>query len=224
MKTKQVLTWHMPTPEMAHSEAGYQQLLHIWKTRWTSQGWDAAVVGMRHARPHPFYKPLSSKVRTYPTSNGLNYEEGCWIRWLAAAECAKKLKGPVVMADSDVIPYNFHPEDTAGFDQDVHVLDRFGVPCMVYVTPEGAEHIASLAMSYNPPPGTTHVSDMIFFIEELVTHGLVHHGPWYCYLYGDNNFPDWRTAKAVHFSASACRGHGQHKVSTVMAHVHGNIG
>jgi hypothetical protein len=190
---------------MMHCEAGYQDLLRHWKATWTAQGWDASVIGHGHAKPHPFYRPLDSKVRTYPTSNGKNYESGCWLRWLAAAECAKKLNGPVLMADSDVIPYSFTPAMTDELNKDVHVLDRFGVPCLVYLTPLGAQHIAELAMAYNPPPGKTHVSDM---------------GPWWCYQYGDNNFPDWKTAKAVHFSASACRGQGEHKINTIRAHVH----
>lgn len=219
MKTTQVIAWHAPTPEMASSEPAYQQLARMWKESWAKHGWTPTVVSHNLARAHPYYKMINSKVRAYPSHNGRNYETGCWVRWAAAAAACKKLNSPIIMSDTDVMNYGFTPEATRGFGADIQVLDRFGVPCMVYLTPEGAERLLAMIMEHRLPPNVSHWSDMHFFIEILLKEGKIHHGPWACYQYGDDNFPDWKTAPCVHFAAGACRGQGQQKLNVINSYI-----
>ena len=225
MKTNQVIAWHAPTPEMAGAEPSYQQLAQVWKRSWVANGWTSAIVGMQHANRHPFGRLIQQKVRLFPTHNGHNYETGCWVRWAAAANVAKMINKPVVMADTDVINYALKPEALDGLQGDVHVLDRFGVPCLVYLTPAGAEWLTEQIMAMSLPPDRSHYSDMLFFIEELVgkKNPKVTHGPWLCYAYGDTNFPDWEKAPTIHFAAGACRGQGPKKLNTVLGHVQNGI-
>lgn len=200
---------------MAGAEAAFQEIIKIWKAMWTSMGWKATVVGNPHATPHPFYRPLVSRVSTFRSCNGRNYETGCWVRWLAAAKLAERLGKPIVVADSDVMPRGLKPADTAVLDKPVHVLDRHGVPCLVYLTPEGGRQIVNWMMAYSPPADLNQVSDMMFFLQDLKDGKKVEHGPYWCYLYGDKNHPEWEQAKAWHFAAAACRGTGSHKLEVI---------
>jgi hypothetical protein len=200
---------------MAGAEPAFQEIIKIWKAKWTMMGWNAEVVSKPHATCHPFYHPLVSRVSTYRTSNGRNYETGCWVRWLAASKLADRLGQPIVVADSDVMPRDLKPADTKALSDPVHLLDRHGVPCLVYLTPEGGRKIVNWMMAYQPPADLTQVSDMMFFLQDLKDGNKVKHGPHWCYLYGDKNNPEWQNAKAWHFAAAACRGTGQHKLDTI---------
>jgi hypothetical protein len=211
---------------MSGSEPAYQKLASLWKRSWERNGWTAAVIGEQMARKHPFSRLIYEKTRRFPSHNGRNYEAGCWVRWAAAAASATLIDAPVVMADTDVINYGLTPEQLSQHKLgDFHVLDRFGVPCMVYMTPRGAEWFVEQIVAVQFPADRNHYSDMLFMIEEFIgkKHEKVQHGPWLCYAYGDNNFPDWQKAPCVHFSAGACRGQGDVKLNTVRSHIQNGV-
>lgn len=205
-----VLCWHEPVVALKGREPDWQELLELWKTSWKSHGFTPAVIGTRSAKLHPLFWPAYSKARSLPTSNPVDYETGCWIRWLAAAKVASMTRKPLLMSDSDVINFGLSPKEFDGCKDDIVILDRDRVCCLVYLSPRGAERVVESFMSYQLPEGCSHVSDMFFwwevFSKKLPTPPGVGFRTNICMDYDYlKKSPEYRPP-CVHFSAKSCSG------------------
>ncbi len=187
-----VYSYFHPLPAMDH--AVEQGLIILWQKSWRANDFLPVTLTHQMADAHPRAEEFLRLVRTFPSSNPAGYDLACWMRWLALAQV-----GGGLMTDYDVIAGAFSPEFLA-LPNDVTVLDRGGVPCAVYATPEGAQQIVDDILAFphkfDKAEDGGHYSDMLCF--QLLNY------PKAPTLTAPFGAPDWRDAPAVHFSHADC--------------------
>jgi len=205
-----VLCWHQPVVALSGREPDWQELLGLWTKSWQDKGFQPRVIGMPIARLHPLFRPAYSKARSLPTCNPVEYEAGCWIRWLAAAKVAHATQKPLLMSDSDVMNFGLKPSEFNGCKDDIVILDRDRVCCLVYLTPRGAERVVEAFMAYRPSDGCSQVSDMLFWFETFSRKLPVPSGVGLrtniCMDYDYVKKSPQNRPPCVHFSAKSCTG------------------
>lgn len=107
-----------------------RELLSLWEKTWKKNGWNPVVL---HSRDYPeqdeWYDRLLGKINTLPTVNPRDYENACYLRWLAMYQVARQRAGEVLwMSDYDVMNHGVSP-----FDQgpELTIHDSGGTPCLV---------------------------------------------------------------------------------------------
>jgi hypothetical protein len=217
-----IICWHQPVAELKAREYDWQLLLVQWEKSWKKFGFDPCIVGLPVARPHALFHPVYSKAKSMPTCNARDYEVGCWLRWLAAAEVARRTRKSVLVADSDVINFGITPAMCDAFKEDITFLDSDRVCCLVHLTPRGAEQVVEGIMGYQVPEGRSHTSDMFFFWETMskklpTPHG-VQVGPFLCEDYSYVRKDPTLKPLAIHFSSKSCPSGRTPKSSAVHAY------
>lgn len=182
-----VFTYHQKIPTWNHSG-----IIGVWRRNWQRNGWRTVILGREAAKQHPRYGEVITRVRTYPSVNDWQYEEACYVRWLAFAVMIKITDGRALMTDYDVINLNFRPEHFGRDDVICHESTR--VPCMVESNQKGADAIIDFLMSRQIEPDCRHYSDMYAFKESDWPISNL------CLEFGD---PKWQEALAVHVASGA---------------------
>lgn len=96
-----VVTYFDQLPDPSFNE--HRELVELVRSDWRSMGWeDYEVIGKGWATAHPRYDEVLSHIRTLPTVNNRDYEDACYLRYLALEQFCKE-HGPVLFLDSDVV-------------------------------------------------------------------------------------------------------------------------
>jgi len=106
------------------------ELLSLWEKTWKTHGWNPIVLHSHEFPQHDdCYAPLLERINTLPTINPRDYENACYLRWLAMYQVACKRPGEVLwMSDYDVMNHGVSPFDP-GSGLTIH--DSEGTPCLV---------------------------------------------------------------------------------------------
>lgn len=139
-------------------DAHEQGLLDRWAKSWQAHGWEPEVVGPAEAESHPDYSWLSMGFAAQPTVNRKDYEQACWIRWLAY----RRFNEPVVIADYDVRNCGWLPPERVPIAAS---LDPDALSSCVLASPRFLAAIPYLLLTAAQHSGTTiegrpHNSDM----------------------------------------------------------------
>jgi hypothetical protein len=164
-----------------------RELIALWSATWRSFGWEAQVLGMSDAKAHPMYALFRDKISHFYSRNVGNYDQLCWLRWLAF-----DFHGGGLMTDYDVINRCLIPQDIEPELPVIHEATR--VPCCVSADAAGARTIVTRIMATNPIGQRIHFSDMNFFQAQDFPHTET------CLEFGHAG---WEEAKCVHFSRHA---------------------
>ncbi len=168
-------------------------VVRLWAESWAKHGWEPRILTERVVRMHPLYKSFKAAVNKFPTTNAPQYEEACYLRWLAL-----KGAGGGWMTDYDVINFGFKPRPGKGM---VEMLDPTYVPCAVWTSLRGIAKVVNMIREHNPA-SEKHVSDMLIFKtrfggREFGTPGTE------CVEYGVEG---WKKSPLVHFAAGKTTG------------------
>lgn len=193
MGTPIVYSYYNPVPGIDHGqEAG---LIILWQKSWRACEFLPVMLTHQQADAHPRAKEFVEIVSKFPSSNPAGYDLSCWMRWLAFAQV-----GGGLMTDYDIIARFFSVELLTTLSNDINVLDRGGVPCAVYATPEGAQQIVDDIIRPKRPGvhrhDGKHHSDMLFFQAMGYPKAPDLTAP-----FGGSG---WLEAPAVHFSHFDC--------------------
>lgn len=161
-----------------------REMISLWTRSWRSFGWETLMLGMAEVRAHPFYRAFEAHVARFYSRNVGNYDNLCWLRWLAFAHV-----GGGVMTDYDVINRCLISQDIEPAAPTIH--ERTRVPCMVSADPAGANAIVDSILTTTPKWKRDHFSDMSFFQASPFPHVET------CVEFGHER---WEDAKCVHFS------------------------
>jgi hypothetical protein len=183
-----VYSYYNPVPGIDHG--GEAALIIEWQKSWRACDFLPVMLTHQHADAHPRAAEFLKIVENFPSSNPKGYDLSCWMRWLAFAQV-----GGGLMTDYDVIARCFSTEFLALPDH-VTVLDRGGVPCAVYATPEGAQIIVDHIIKGPHKHNGIHYSDMVWAQSMNFPKA-----PGLTSPYGA---PGWENAPAVHFSHFDC--------------------
>ncbi len=183
-----VYSYYNPVPGIDHgAEAA---LIILWQKSWRDCEFLPVMLTHQHADAHPRAEEFKQVVSKFPSSNPAGYDLSCWLRWLAFAQV-----GGGLMTDYDIIARAFSPEFLA-LPHEVNVLDRGGVPCAVYATPEGAQRIVDAIIQEPHNHDGKHYSDMLHFQARGYPKAPDLTSPF--------GAPGWENAPAVHFSHFDC--------------------
>lgn len=161
-----------------------REFIALWASSWRSFGWEPTVLGMADARANPLYPEFRDKITQFYSRNVGNYDDLCWLRWLAFSK-----HGGGVMTDYDVINRCLIPQDIEPSSPLIHESTR--VPCFVSANAAGANLIVARIMAKESPGRRVHFSDMTFFQESDFPSTKT------CVEFGHLGWPE---ANCVHFS------------------------
>lgn len=82
--------------------------IEAWKASWVRSGWEPVILSREDAKRHPLFFEYWNRIRTYPTTNSREYENTCWLRWLAYSVAARK-HGIVLGVDYDMMNNGYQP-------------------------------------------------------------------------------------------------------------------
>jgi hypothetical protein len=173
-------------------------LLDMWRRSWQKHGWAPTVLTEADYKDHPMLPAMRKRIATLPTVNGRDYEDRCYLRWLAFDTAA-----PGVFTDFDVMNYGMTPENVIRFPEGsgrIHAYSHNGPPNPgVFVADQsGIRALLNNILHGKAPidhkirPGQQHVSDMYYF-QELAEK---HPGKPLCV---NCSYEGWRKAPMVHW-------------------------
>ena len=148
-----VYTYHAGSP-------GPGELLDVWRKTWAAHGWEPTVLWQNDAEAHPRYDEIFEAVHKLPTVNSRQYEDACYLRWVALLQV-----GGGLMVDYDVGNRGFTPDHlhTPRALVPLHV-DR--VPCALWASKAGLNTVLEWFKNPGEPwtvNGQPHLSDMHVF-------------------------------------------------------------
>ena len=184
-----------------------QRQIDLWREAWKAAGWNPIVNNRFDAEKSALFAAFSEKIKGFPSVNVGNYDQSCYLRWLAF-----EVAGAGLHSDYDVLPRNGFTPDKLGpptgitfmqyrvRGEHVSVIpslvhsDREGLLAWInylMLVPAAADHFEG---------GKPHTSDMY-----ILNHALKE--PWFhgrdtCRQIGED---DWMAFPTVHFAADACR-------------------
>lgn len=188
-----------------HNDDPPVRLLDAWGESWQRNGWEPCLLTQRHAEQHPRFDEIFEAVHKLPTVNGREYEDACYLRWLALQQV-----GGGLMVDYDVGNRGFRPEHLHTPAALVHLhVDR--VPCAVWANKTGLRTVLEWFKNPCPPwtvNGQPHLSDMHIFAKMSSGFPI---DPVCC------EFNDLRTKglPLVHFSSDTTRAVGMDKAAVM---------
>lgn len=130
-------------------------VLSVWQQSWQYHGWHATVIDRSHARAHPRYDEFMAAIRQLPTVNSREYEDACYLRWLAMATV-----GGGWMSDYDMINRGFLPTRPLG---PLFLLSG-SIPSLVSGTADEYTRVVDMFIASAKDPSITtadHQSDML---------------------------------------------------------------
>ena len=143
-----------------HFREDQDRILKLWKDSFDRHGFETTTLTEDDSMRHPRYAELLELVRQFPSVCQRDYENACWLRWLAYEQNA-----PGLFTDWDVLNFALVPEAVP--TGDVISLHADGGPGAVYATGVG---IAGFISQFPDAPrrpwtvqGQTHTSDMTLF-------------------------------------------------------------
>jgi hypothetical protein len=176
-------------------------LLSQWAGRWIKAGWIPKVIGPNEASSHPFFNDFMALVSTLPTVNMREYEEACWLRWLAMVQV-----GGGLMTDYDVFNYGLSPQEIEPPSGELPCIlaDHNPCPCAVLGTAQQYANMVNVIMtrakaSIGTERGQPHLSDQSF----VQKHASLFTTRDICFQHGRSGSD---LAKLVHYSHSSCQG------------------
>jgi hypothetical protein len=185
--TKRVYTYHADVPEIAHWH-GAQELLELWKARWTEAGFTPIVLTERDCEQSPEFAAYKAAVNRLRTTNPKAYENACWYRWFAMS---LQPEGGI-MSDTDVFPhYDYDPTLWLGPMATCLSLDwkdNYTVcPCLVVGSQRHFQEVVlEILKRHKAGLVYKHYSDMVFFRQYpfILRHAFV------CTTHGDPKVPN----------------------------------
>jgi hypothetical protein len=89
---KTVCTYFEPIGTESFSD--YDELLKLWEKSWVKQGWQARIMTKADAVLHPRFKEIQEMLLKLPTVNVVEYEQSCYLRWVAAIATGCRVTHP----------------------------------------------------------------------------------------------------------------------------------
>ena len=84
------------------------ELIHLWKTSWSRQGYEPIILHLEDAKKHPYFEVFNLEIRRISKEiigkEITEYGMSCWFRWLAYATQADE---KFYVSDYDAININF---------------------------------------------------------------------------------------------------------------------
>jgi hypothetical protein len=176
-------------------------ILRFWERAWAFAGWNPVVLNRRIAESAPDFVPFLAEVHRKPTINPREYEDACYLRWLALRQ-----SGGGLLADLDVFPLDGANHHLHTPDGDPVFLHAHRIPALVWASEAGAADICRVLVETPVPDGGKHESDMT--ILQRVPVGVC---VPVCNLHGQTKDGDM----AIHFAHSAC---GNERLKLIAAH------
>lgn len=203
-----VFTYYAPIPFIASGEQ--RQMLNLWSSSWSAQGWEPVVLGPEDLTWHPLSEKILRTLRALPTVNSKDYELACWARWLAMSGHGG------LMTDYDVLNYGFVAADVPKNESDlVSVLcDNNPCPCVVNGLAQQYENTLKLFLDYELQPtdvergNQPHISD-----QNVIQKKSDLFRPHIYDVVREYRSPGWETRALVHFCHGAC--HGQDRLTAM---------
>ena len=147
------------------------RILKLWKDSFDRFGFETKILTEEDSMRHPRYAELLELVRHFPSICQRDYENCCWLRWLAYEQNA-----PAIFTDWDVINFGLRPEDIPIQDMvSLHITNNppvihdtaFGNPGVVYATAIGIadfiSHFPEAPKFALPIQNRLHTSHMVTF-------------------------------------------------------------
>lgn len=106
-KRANVYTYHQPAGKANADEQ--QAIQSLWRTAWTSRGFNPVVLTLRDAARNPRYDEFQIHIERFPFLGGKKESMNRFNRWLAL-----EMAGGGLMVDVDVLPGEFTPKDIEG--------------------------------------------------------------------------------------------------------------
>jgi hypothetical protein len=173
------------------NEDEQKALIELWKESWSKRGWRPEVLGREHAQDNPRFSVFRDRIASFPTVNTRDYEDVCWLRWLAFEQV-----GGGIIVDADVINYSLRPEDFVVEVCASH--DASGSSGFVSASAEGARSLVTRILTLPEGDcvvsraGRPHISDM-FVVAKYVPPS----GCQCCRVY---SWPRWFECPCVHYA------------------------
>jgi len=94
--------------EIAHEKQ--HELIDLWKTSWSRQGYEPIILNLEDAKKHPYFEAFNLEIRRISKEiigkDINNYGMSCWFRWLAYAT-VNDSNEKFYVSDYDAININF---------------------------------------------------------------------------------------------------------------------
>jgi hypothetical protein len=173
------------------NEYEQEKLLELWQESWRRRGWEPKIIGRAFAERHPRLSDFRARVRSFPTVNPRDYEDVCWLRWLAFAQV-----GGGLIVDADVINYSLRPESFDGEDLVSH--DASGASGFVSASAAGAQRLVEWIVNFPirdclaDEAGCAHLSDLL-----VIARYVPASARQCCRVYG---WPRWFEEPCTHYA------------------------
>jgi len=188
-ETSDVYTFYKQAQLGAEKEL---EAIELWNASWTRAGWSTHVLTPADAKAHPRYKEFLAAFFELPTSNRVEYEVACYMRWVAMsltpAGCAAAPPRPFrsdaersgLMTDYDVLNVGWPAPQAV---PEVLTTLEAHVPAVVIGSAaeyrRAAEYFETFQLSeeeaalprFTNKKGRTHLSDMVL-VSYAIDRGL----------------------------------------------------
>jgi len=160
-------------PNETRTFTGQEDLIDLWKTSWSRQGYEPIVLSLEDAKKHSYFDTLNSEIRSIfkeITNREINdYGMSCWFRWLAYATQENE---KFYVSDYDAINVNFsitEPSDK------LHLMDGH-CPCFASGNPLQFENLCKSFINISNEridilkQQADHYHDQNFFLLNINSH------------------------------------------------------
>lgn len=185
---------------------GQREQIELWKSAWSSSGFNPVVLGLREVKRNPLYAKFLAAVEALPTANPKQYELNCFLRWLALDSM-----GGGLMSDYDVLPSRLVPSEVPESIKP-GMFNVFQIhnacPSLVYADRKALATWMKYIIGYKVRPedthdGKPHVSDQSI-VQYAEANDTFVNGVDKTTNFGNT---DWKAAAAVHFSSGSVAQH-----------------
>lgn len=129
-----------------------ERMIDYWKKSWSFYGWEPIVLRLKDIKKNEAYKSLLDRVLAFPTTNHLEFEVYCYLRWLCMIERGGWF------SDFDVINYGFRP---AAYGNSVVSAGESLGGSVIYGPKNFYKKIINTFLKVSPDLEKDHISDMI---------------------------------------------------------------
>jgi len=166
-------------------------LINLWKYTWIKNGWKPIILNQTIAQKHLLYEKYYSVIKSFPTINTKEYENACFLRWLAMS-----VVGGGFMSDYDVINKNFvYQREKMVYKRPV--IYQGLVPSLVFGDEEDYLKFVQLFISYKPDTFEKHISDMVILSKQYFQKKNIYESFNIIKAFKE---PYWTKAKLIHFA------------------------
>ncbi len=129
-----------------------ERMIDYWKKSWSFYGWEPIVLCLKDLKKDEAYTSLLDKALAFPTTNHLEFEVYCYLRWLCMIERGGWF------SDFDIINYGFKP--VAYGNSVVSAGESLG-GSVIYGPKNFYKKMINTFLKANPDLEKDHISDMI---------------------------------------------------------------